>query len=96
MEQLRLPEGKDKKDIDWIGVYEAARIMKCSRQNVQKHQKRGKFQIYWKDDRGRLQLSKAEVRAVSRKTIPRGQPRKGATQEAGFEVKGQGQKIRVL
>ena len=95
MEQLKLPEGQTKEQVDWIDVYEAARIMKCSRQNVQKHQKQGKFQTYWKDERGRLQLSKTEVRKVSRKIITRGQPRRGQKQKPGT-VEIAGQKVRVL
>ena len=92
MEQLSLPAGMAKEDVDWIGVYQAAKIMGCSRQNVQKHHKGGKFQVYWKDERGRLQLSEAEVRAFSKKVITRGTKRRGR--------KGQriiaGQKVKVV
>ncbi len=92
MEQLSLPEGTAKEDVDWIDVYKASKIMGCTRQNVQKHQKNGKFQVYWKDKRGRLQLSEAEVRVFSRKVIPRGTQRKG---QKGRRIIA-GQKVKVV
>lgn len=95
MEQLKLPEGKTREQVDWIDVYKAASIMKCSRQNVQKHHKGGKFLIYWKDERGRLQLSKAEVLKVSGRIITRGTPRKGKKKKSKAKIIA-GQKVHVL
>ena len=92
MEQLRLPEGKTKKQVDWITVYQAARIMGCSRQNIQKHQKAGHFKAYWKDERGGLQLSKTEVIKFNRKVIPRGTKRRG---NKGRRIIA-GQKVKVV
>ncbi len=77
MEQLNLPAGKTKEQVDWVTVYQAAQIMGCTRQNIQKHQNNGRFRVYWKDERGRLQLSRAEVRDFSRRVITRGQKRRG-------------------
>lgn len=94
MEQLKLPEGKTKEEVDWIDVYEAASIMQCSRQNIQKHHKAGKFQVYWKDERGRLQLSEAEVREVSKRIITRGTPRKGKKRKSSSRIIA-GQKVKV-